>query len=211
MILQGPSGLAAIATAWALYGALHSLLASRAIKAGVRRHLPGLWARYRLLYNLFATLALIPPLWLTFTWEGPWLWRWTGAWGWLANGLAALALIGFWIASKAYDMPTFLGLRPEPEQPRLGLSPLHRYVRHPWYSLGLVILWTRDMHAGLLVTALVLTLYLLLGSRLEERRLEAELGRAYADYRRRVPGLLPWPGRVLPRADYDRLRGSRRG
>lgn len=204
---QGLPGLAAIAAAWALYGVLHSLLASRMTKAGVRRHFPALWVRYRLIYNLFATLALIPPLWLTFSWQGPWLWRWTGAWGWLADGLAVLALVGFWIASKAYDMPAFLGLRPEPGRPRLGLSPLHRYVRHPWYSLGLVILWTRDMNAGLLVTALVLTLYLLVGSRLEECRLEAELGAVYADYRRRVPGLLPWPGRVLPRADYDRLRG----
>ncbi len=206
---QGPAGLAAIAAAWALYGTLHSVLASRTAKAWAARRLPALAARYRLIYNLFAILALMPPLWLTWSWQGPWLWRWTGIWGWLADGLALLALAGFWVASRAYDMPVFLGLRPEPERPRLGLSPLHRYVRHPWYSLGLVILWTRDMHAGLLATALVLTLYLLVGSRLEERRLEAELGDVYTGYRRQVPGLLPWPGRVLSPADYERLRNHR--
>ena len=36
----------------------------------------------------------------------------------------------------------------------MSLSPLHRWVRHPWYFLGLLILWTQEMNAALLVTAL---------------------------------------------------------
>ena len=82
-------------------------------------------------------------------------------------------------------------------------APLHRHVRHPWYSLGLLILWTRDMDEARLTSALCITLYLWLGSLLEEEKLLAFHGEAYARYRARVPGLIPWPGRSL---DADEAR-----
>jgi len=84
---------------------------------------------------------------------------------------------------------------------RLRLSPLHRYVRHPWYSRGLVSLWTRNMDEARLGSRLCITLYLWLGSLREERKLLAFHGEAYAAYRRRVAGLLPWPGRILGREE----------
>ena len=73
----------------------------------------------------------------------------------------------------------------------------------PWYSLGLLILWTRDMDEARLTSALCITLYLWLGSLLEEAKLLAFHGEAYARYRARVPGLIPWPGRSL---DADEAR-----
>ena len=79
----------------------------------------------------------------------------------------------------------------------LRISPLHRHVRHPWYSLALVLIWTRDMDAPLLLTSLLVSGYFALGSRLEERKLEAMYGVVYRDYCRAVPGLLPRPWRCL--------------
>lgn len=199
-----------LALAWAGYLALHSLLADTRIKARVRHRWPGLSRRYRLAYNLLAAGLLVPLLWLTFTTEGRPLWAWTGIFAWLAHASAALAIVGFVWSSHAYDLGAFAGLRDEPGgEPQLGLSPLHRYVRHPWYFFGLLLLWTRDMDSSRLTVVSIITIYIVIGSYLEDRKLETELGAAYRDYRARVPGLIPRPWRMLSRADYLRLNAQR--
>jgi protein-S-isoprenylcysteine O-methyltransferase Ste14 len=79
-------------------------------------------------------------------------------------------------------------------------------VRHPWYALGLLVLWTRDLNAAWLVAAIAITVYLLIGSRLEENKLIAFYGDAYRRYRRRVPGLVPLPGRSLSAREAGELQ-----
>ena len=199
-----------LSLAWLLYFGLHSLLASHASKDWVARRWPRLRPGYRLGYNLLALVLLAGPVGLFLLYEGPLLWRWSGGWAWLANGLALLALLGFLHSSRAYDSLDFLGLRQWREgRTRPGafqLSVWHRFVRHPWYSFGLVILWTRDMNAAGLVSALWITAYLVVGSRLEERKLLGELGEVYARYRARVPGLVPRPWRHLSREQARQLQ-----
>jgi protein-S-isoprenylcysteine O-methyltransferase Ste14 len=204
--------LGLLALTWLAYFALHSLLASLGLKRWVARERPGWMRVYRLAYNAMALLLLVPPLWLTYSERGPWLWEWTGFGWWLANGLAALAALGFLWSLRWYDGAEFLGLRQWREgvrtaedQERFHLSPLHRYVRHPWYSLGLVIVWTRDMDLAFLVTAMMITLYFVAGSRLEERKLLVYHGEAYRRYRRLVPSLVPSPWKFLSREQAHRL------
>lgn len=194
----------ALVLCWLAYAGLHSLLAALGCKRRLLARWPALAPSYRLAYNLLAVILLLPPLWLTLAWGGPLLWSWQGPWAWVANGLALAAAGGFLWSTRYYDMAVFSGSaqwraghRGAEDPGGLRLSPLHRYVRHPWYSLGLVILWTRDMDEARLVSALCISLYLWLGSLLEERKLLACHGEAYARYRQRVPGLIPLPGRAL--------------
>lgn len=197
-----------IALAWAGYGGLHSWLASRQIKAWASRHWPARLGSYRLSYNLLATALLIPLAVATELADATWLWRWEGNWAWLAHAVTLGVLLGFVWSSRAYDLREFLGVATSGTQhPRFGLSPLHCCVRHPWYFLGLLWLWTRDMDSARLTAALIISGYVWLGSRLEDAKLEAELGAAYQAYRARVPGLLPRPWRCLSRAEFLRLRG----
>lgn len=197
---------------WGLYGLLHSLLASLPVKHYIAAHHPQLMPYYRLGFNAIALLLLLPPLYLTWSWRGPLLWQWSGPLFWLANGLALLAAAGFLWTLLYYSGAEFLGLsqaksgeqRVE-DQEHFSLSPLHRYVRHPWYAMGLVIIWTRDMDAMFLATASVLTLYLVIGSRLEERKLLSYHGRVYQEYRNRVPGLFPLPWRHLSKEKEKEL------
>lgn len=198
------SQILALLSCWLAYAVLHSTLASLWLKRQVAARWPRLAAGYRLAFNLLAVLLLVPPLWLTLAWRGPLLWAWDGAWGWLANGLALAAVAGFAWSTRYYDMAVFAGSTQwkagsgAVEDPGgLTLSPLHRHVRHPWYSLALVVLWTRDMDEARLIATLCISLYLWLGSLLEERKLLVFHGEAYARYRARVPGLIPWPGRSL--------------
>lgn len=199
-----PWQLALLALAWGAYFALHSVLASLWLKRLVAARHPGWMPGYRLAYNALAGLLLIPLLVWLWLGRGPWLWAWSGMAGWVADGLALAAVAGLMWTLRWYDGGAFLGLRQwrgrvqaVEDQERFHLSPLHRYVRHPWYSLGLVMLWTRDMDALMLTSAVMATLYLVVGSRLEERKLIAYHGERYLRYRERVPALIPWPGRFL--------------
>lgn len=196
-----------LALGWILYAAIHSLLASNSCKGWLKWRAPHFVANYRLVYNGLALLLLLPLAWLSISLPGPVLWAWTGPMAWLMNGIAAAALISFFRQGNSYDLREFLGLSPahQARPTRLVISQWHRFVRHPWYSLGLVLIWTRDMSASTLVSALAITLYFWIGSRFEEAKLCAEFGQRYRDYQSQVSRLVPLPGRILSKAEAQRL------
>lgn len=188
---------------WLGYYVLHSWFASHHFKQQFAHRLPGLFPRYRLIYNLLSTLLLLLPLSLTFF--QPWveLWRWQGMMSLLMNAIGLASIAGFLMSLRYYDGAAFLGLRPNTDghigsvdQP-LVLSPMHRFVRHPWYFLGLLLIWSRDMNMGWLITCIWATFYMFIGSRLEEKKLTLEYGEVYAQYRAQVPGLIPRPWHYL--------------
>lgn len=186
-----------LALLWLAYFGLHSLLADRQVRAAFSLLWPALGRRYRLVYNGLAVLTLIPPLLLLYAESWTPVWAATGYGRVLTDGLALLALAGIWRVAGHYDMRGFLGVNGGSTADGLRLSPWHRHVRHPWYALALVLIWTRPMDRGMLLTAVLMTGYFIVGARLEERKLEAAFGEAYRRYRARVPAFCPWPGRRL--------------
>ncbi len=209
--------------AWLAYFAVHSALASLTVKAWVARHWPGAMPAYRLAFNALAVLLLLPLAWLAHD-NGPLVWHWQGVWAWVSRALTVLATVGLIWSLRCYDGLEFAGLRQwwerhrwwehhrwrenhasVYEQERFQLSILHRFVRHPWYFLGLLLVWTQDMTAGYLLSALLVSAYLVVGVWLEERKLLIYYGDVYVEYRRRVPGLLPLPWRWLDADSAQRL------
>jgi len=196
--------IALLSFCWIAYFALHSALASLLVKRRVAADWPNLMPYYRLTFNILASLLILPILWLTYHEPEPMVWRWQGIAAWLANGLALAAVFGFWLSLKSYDMQEFLGLRQlqlhvrkVEDQENFHLSPFHRYVRHPWYFFGLVLLWTRDMSVTTLLSSVFITLYFVVGSWLEEKKLLVYHGDAYRRYMASVPGLIPLPWKSL--------------
>lgn len=198
--------------AWCAYFALHSLLASLRCKRAIAAWRPAWVPLYRLTYNLLALLLLLPLMANGWQLHGAPLWVWSGIWGWLADAILLAAIVGFFFSLRGYDGMEFVGLRQwqrgeqrVEEEGALHISALHRYVRHPWYTLALVMIWSRDMDPVSLITALMITLYFFVGSRLEERKLLIYHGDAYRRYRERVGGLLPLPWRILSRKEAVEL------
>lgn len=190
----------------AVYGALHSLMASHGAKHAVRRMFgagAGRW--YRLIFNFLGGLLFIPVLAVVALDPGMIIYRLDPPWLVMTVLIQVLALIVLGIGLIQTDAMHFLGLRQlwQPdldEAPRLVVSGLYRWVRHPLYTAGLAFIWfTPVMTTSVLALDLGLTAYILIGSEFEERRLLSEFGQAYADYRRRVPRLIPRPWRT-PRA-----------
>ncbi len=75
----------------------------------------------------------------------------------------------------------------------LAVSGPYRWVRHPFYFLVLVMLWASPVLSGdrLLLNAMF-TIWIVLGTRWEERDLIFQYGDAYRRYRAEVPMLMPW-------------------
>lgn len=204
-----------LAVLWTGYFAVHSLLASLKVKQWAAAHLPGGMTYYRLGFNILAVVLLLVPLAYLYFNQTDYLWQWQGIAAWIADGLAVLALLLFGWTLLHYDMQEFLGLRQIREnahgiedQENLKIGTLHRFVRHPWYTLGLIVLWTRSMDVMFLTSAVVITLYLKIGSLLEERKLIEYHGQAYRKYRRRVPGIVPRPWRFLRKREAEALTAS---
>ncbi len=203
---------ASLGLIWILYFCIHSLQASLSVKAMVSRQFPTFMPYYRLTFNLVAIVLLVAPLWLLHTGEKVALWNFTGASFWITQAFALAAVIGFLISMRYYDGREFLGLRQltdseirVEDQGSLCLSPFHCYVRHPWYSFALVLIWTRPMDSLMLTSAVAVTLYFFMGSKLEERKLLTYYGNVYEKYLSMVPGLIPLPWKHLKSEDIDAL------
>ncbi len=190
--------------AWLSFGIGHSLLAASGVKARLR---PRFGAWYRLAYNAVATvhIAVVFGVGWAVLGDAP------------AFDLPPAATLAFHlsaitgavlmaIAMRGYDLGRLTGTR-QVRADRRGIAlaedeplrrdGLHRFVRHPIYTGALLFLWGRALDPLGVATALWGTIYLVIGILFEERKLVELYGRAYSDYRARVPMLVPWRGRAL--------------
>jgi protein-S-isoprenylcysteine O-methyltransferase Ste14 len=181
-----------------IYGLLHSLLASLKTKAITRQWLGSPTNRcFRLVYNFIAAVTLLPILFLPILLPDKKLYSIQFPWVILSLAIQLLAAITLLIGLKQTGIGTFIGLRqvflPEDTTPpRLVTNGLYRYVRHPLYTAGLIIIWLLPvLTCNLLALNIGLTAYILAGAYFEERKLYAEFGQEYAEYRRHTPMLIP--------------------
>ncbi len=187
---------------WIAWCTLHSFLVSRRVTAYLSRR-GGIWrGGARLFYISFSLLSLLPVIWYQYHLPQQVLFRYHGPWRLLQALLLLYVLIMFHGGKKVYDMEYFLGLKQWREY-RSGArnsreipfrcSGILRHVRHPWYSGGLALLWAAGPVTDVnLISRMVLSLYLVIGTMLEERKLKEELGHRYIEYCRQVPMLVPW-------------------
>lgn len=182
----------------AVFGLQHSGMARTAIKEISAALLPAMLERATYVHLANAALAL-----LVFAWQPVPITIWafdatsarTAIWivfilGWglsFAGSMLIdhLQLLGVrqawsWFKGETYEIKPF------------QRHWLYEFVRHP-IQLGLILAsWaTPQMTVGHLIFAAGLTLYIVVGTRLEEKDLIATFGDDYRDYRSRVPKLIP--------------------
>jgi protein-S-isoprenylcysteine O-methyltransferase Ste14 len=162
----------------------------------------------RIAYVIVAgvTLALLLVAWRPVSGE---LWHATGVPAWVLSSLYVASLAGLVFIALHFDYAQFLGLRQvkarvtglPPRAPALSVDGPYGHCRHPMYLAMLASFWVGPvMTTARLEFAALATLYLLVGLRLEERNLRAELGPEYdlycANVPMLVPRLTPWRGRA---------------
>jgi protein-S-isoprenylcysteine O-methyltransferase Ste14 len=110
-------------------------------------------------------------------------------------------LMFFWAFFFNYDSLSFFGIRqilnfkklktinPSEEIKNNGLLAV---TRHPMYLALIIYLWSQTFRVADIVVNIVLTIYVIIGTVLEEKKLVLEFGDAYRKYQREVPMLVPF-------------------
>jgi protein-S-isoprenylcysteine O-methyltransferase Ste14 len=182
----------------ALFAVQHSVMARPAFKQWWTRIIPG--SAERSTYVLFSSLALILLFWLWQPMGGD-IWRVSSPaavkflYGLYAFGWLLLLYVTFLI--NHFDLfglrQVWLQLIGRPYTAVPFVTPwLYRQVRHPLYIGWFTIVWAAPtMTVAHLVFAAMCTAYILFAIQLEEHDLIVAHPE-YAEYRRRVPMLIPF-------------------
>jgi len=113
-------------------------------------------------------------------------------------------LMFFWAFFFDYDSLSFFGIRQildfgktkkTDQSKKIKKSGLLGIIRHPMYFALIIYLWCQTFRVLDIVVNTVLTLYILIGTRLEENKLVIEFGDSYIKYQHEVPMLIPFTKR----------------
>ena len=194
--------------------AIHSLLASKPAKDIARRIVGDRYRNglYRFAFNAKSVLFLVWATWWFLRLPDREIYRVRVPWSWLFRAgqvaslgvlLSAVRVIGiFDFAGIAQLRSLLAGFDPDPEPeaqgPPLGADGQlvtgqpFRLTRHPSNlgALGVFLLFPR-MTVNRLTLVVLVTLYVVLGSLHEERRLRTAYGEPFERYRQGVPFLVP--------------------
>ena len=194
--------------------AIHSLLASKPAKDIARRIVGDRYRNglYRFAFNAKSVLFLVWATWWFLRLPDREIYRVRVPWSWLFRAgqvaslgvlLSAVRVIGILDFAGIAQLRSLLaGFDPDPEPeaqgPPLGADGQlvtgqpFRLTRHPSNlgALGVFLLFPR-MTVNRLTLVVLVTLYVVLGSLHEERRLRTAYGEPFERYRQGVPFLVP--------------------
>jgi protein-S-isoprenylcysteine O-methyltransferase Ste14 len=190
--------LATTAALWISWCVTHSLLNSEGFIGKARFVGERFSPYYRLIYNAIAVSTLLLVFSLIPRDGEVSVWSWNGPLRLIQASLWAASAAMFYLSFKWIGFWSFLGLSALGIGSRRGRPPtglvtwgIYGIVRHPQFLAGLVILWSRDLTDNAVVTNVVLSLYLIIGARIEEKRLLVKYGDKYRGYMSEVPGFVP--------------------
>jgi protein-S-isoprenylcysteine O-methyltransferase Ste14 len=189
------------AVLWIIWCVIHSAMISLTVTNYLRRKLGDRFRYHRIVFNLVSAILLIPIIIYGYGRPGHGLFRWDGSMIFLQVPLLTAGLLLLLAGARHYDMFQFLGLRQLKTSSshraltnscRLDTSGILAKTRHPWYLAAVLLIWSRGFEISTVLTNVVLTVYLSVGTFLEERKLLIEFGQEYRDYQRRVSILFPF-------------------
>ncbi len=203
------TGYFLLAALWAAYCAAHSALIAIPVTDYLRRVLGPRYRFYRLFFNLFSLLTLVPLILYSDSeqWRSNPVFVWDGYLRFVQWLFIVIALLLLVTGARHYSILQFLGIQ------QLRVSGSHGamtssgefdssgvlgVVRHPWYVAVFILLWARDFDLAKLTISLILSAYLVVGTILEERKLILEFGDRYREYQDRVSMFVPikWLRRI---------------
>lgn len=192
----------ALMTLWIIWCSIHSGMISVTFNNYIKKRFVRYYKFYRIFYNFIAMTTLIPLIFYSQSFKGSVLFRWEGPMVLMQLFLLAISATLFIFGGLKYDFFQFMGIR----QIRSGKSnstlsengEIHTtgilgITRHPWYLAAIILVWVdyRDMYVSTLIVNIVLTIYIVIGTVLEERKLVIEFGDIYRNYKSRVSMLFP--------------------
>ncbi len=176
------------------FAIIHSLLAADFFKKKVEKELKDKFRFYRIIYNIVSFLTAAPAffVWITSSSSTPLLYSVPG---WQFPFFILLRLLAFGLFAYAAfqtDMLEFAGLKAGKTEGKLMTAGAYGVVRHPLYTGGIVLIFTKAEMTLLDFTAAALvSIYFIAGAYIEEKRLVSAFGDAYRKYQQRVSMFVP--------------------
>jgi protein-S-isoprenylcysteine O-methyltransferase Ste14 len=187
---------------WTGYCALHSYLISIRFTNLMNRLLKKYYAFYRLFYILISLFLLIPLIKYTGQLDNQVIIVYGHYLDILRHILIYSSLfMFFWAFFFDYDSLSFFGIRqilnfgktneikPSDEIKKSGLLGI---MRHPMYLALIIYIWCQTSKMADIVVNIVLTVYIIIGTVLEEKKLVLEFGETYIQYQKEVPMIIPF-------------------
>ncbi len=219
---------------WALWCFLHSFLITTRTTTWFKKHLKDRFTFYRISYNIFSILTVIPLLLWQEAIPGPVILKLSPfllIFKYIVLILSVAIIAGSFLS---FDVPEFAGIKQitdrkkkedgrgthekdkkikdeggetrddgrktmdeeksQTEQtPVISKHGFYALVRHPMYLGGAIYFTASMMNASLarVLGYFILTIYMIIGTVREDRRLTRELGDAYRNYQKEVPMFIP--------------------
>ena len=207
------------ALGWILWCTFHSALISITVTEYLKRKLGNGFRFYRLFFNAVSVATLIPLIHYSrlirgasvFYWEGPLLTS-------IQVLLVAASIYLFVAGGRHYSWEQFIGIARIREGRTEGslcdcdsfvVSGIHRIIRHPWYLGGMLIVWAENQSISTILINNIISVYFIVGSILEDRKLVREFGDTYRQYQQSVSMLFPWQwlkARIAGHVSHDGKR-----
>jgi protein-S-isoprenylcysteine O-methyltransferase Ste14 len=185
---------------WISYCALHSALITPKVTNFFKNILGESYRFYRVSYNIFALVSLIPVILYTNSIRQTPFFIWDGYLLPVRYLLLAVGILLFYAGARQYDMSTFLGIKQIRRTVnhnlinatgKLNSNGILGVVRHPFYIAIFPLLWATNLDVTILIVNSILSLYVIIGTILEEQKLIKEFGDEYREYQRKVSMLFP--------------------
>lgn len=190
-----------IALLWILWCALHSTLITKTVTDYMKNKLGYQYRFYRLFFNIISLVTFAPLLYYSISHRGPLIFRWEGLLVIIKYLLLLAGLYLFIAGARHYSMFQFFGIHQiKTGQTGHTLSEYGAFdttgilgvIRHPWYTGGIMIIWSSDIYLSILLNNIVVSVYFVIGAFLEERKLLLEFGDKYREYQKNVSMLIPY-------------------
>lgn len=196
-----PLHYAALVIVLVVWCALHSAMIAPSVTEYLKARLKEHYRFFRLFFNLFALVTLVPVALFAYGLRTDPLFSWGGYWRIVQVLSLGFALILFVRGARHYDSRQFFGIAQIQDRNtgkaigasgKLETAGILNVVRHPWYLGGILLIWARPLDISAIVINTVFTGYFIVGSFLEERKLVSEFGDDYIAYQERVSMLIPY-------------------
>jgi methanethiol S-methyltransferase len=189
-----------LAILWITFCVLHSELISITLTSFIKQKIGDSYRFYRLFYNIFSIATLIPVLVYTASIKQLPFFVWSGYLLPVKYGLLFVGILCFVMGSRHYNFGQFFGFTQIKEGKnqalinktgKLSSRGILGIVRHPFYAGIYPLIWSNDLDITSLIVNIILSIYVLIGTLLEERKLILEFGDAYRAYQQKVSMLFP--------------------
>jgi methanethiol S-methyltransferase len=191
-----------VALLWTGYVSLHSFLISIRFTNLMTRLLKDYYAFYRLFYVLISFVLLVPLINYTSRLDDEIIIAYEPPLSVIRYILISGSLLMFfWAFFFNYDSLSFWGIRQIlnfkkkkeiNSQEGIKRNGLLGIMRHPMYLALIIYLWCQTFRVIDIVINTLLTVYVIIGTLLEEKKLVLEFGEAYIKYQQEVPILIPF-------------------